>query len=424
MSRYYHLRLTTLLTPVLLLAACAQEKSANPTSPSVAGPIAGVAISAPKLLQPASGAQVSFEQQPITLMVGNSTSTGVRTLSYVFEIASDSAFSSKIFSQTGVAAGSNGQTSFRLPQPLSADRTYFWRARAEDGANTGDYAAPMSFKVFTPVVINPPSPTAPADGATLATLQPKFTVTNSTHTGPITQISYVLEVATDGAFGSKVLAVEYPESSNTTSMTPSAPLPANTRLYWHVKATDPGHESPWSPTLSFVTPAPAAAPPPAPVPPPSSGGQLGPGDQLDLHSVTIVLGAAGIADWPVTSTVTSTTTQDHNFCINHTMLGQWPTTPFFGDPSTPLEGNQWVFANIGGKWYGGAADWYRPGQGCKDVTQSNIGSDGFYNWEPLRSWSPKPGETFGVMDSTPARLYPDMRTIDQRTNVVLVKWGQ
>ncbi len=132
-------------------------------------------------------------------------------------------------------------------------------------------------------------------------------------------------------------------------MTPSVPFAGNTRYYWHVKATDPGHESPWSATLTFVTPAPAAAPAPAPVPPPSSGGQLGPGDQLDLHSVTIVLGAAGIADWPVTSTVTSTTTQDHNFCINHTMLGQWPTTPFFGDPSTPLEGNQWVFANIGGR---------------------------------------------------------------------------
>ena len=144
-------------------------------------------------------------------MVGNSTSTGVRPLTYVFEIASDSAFSSKVFTQTGVAAGSGGQTSFRLPQPLSADRTYFWRAHAEDGANTGDYAAPASFKVFTPVVINPPTPTAPADGATLATLQPKFTVTNSTHTGPVTQVSYVLEVATDVAFGNKVLAVEYAE---------------------------------------------------------------------------------------------------------------------------------------------------------------------------------------------------------------------
>ena len=211
MSRSTHVRLTILLLPVLILAACAQEKSSNPTSPSVAGPIAGVTISAPKLLQPASGTQVSFEQQPITLMVGNSTSTGVRPLTYVFEIASDSAFSSKVFTQTGVAAGSSGQTSFRLPQPLSADRTYFWRAHAEDGANTGDYAAPASFKVFTPVVINPPTPTAPADGATLATLQPKFTVTNSTHTGPVTQISYVLEVATDIAFGNKVLAVEYPE---------------------------------------------------------------------------------------------------------------------------------------------------------------------------------------------------------------------
>jgi hypothetical protein len=421
MSRHYFGRLTTVLLPALLLAACAQEKSSNPTSPSVAGPIAGVSISAPKLLQPASGAQVSFEQQPITLMVGNSTSTGVRPLSYVFEIASDSAFASKIFTQTGVTAGSGGQTSFRLPQPLSADRTYFWRARAEDGANTGDYAAPTSFKVFTPVVINPPTPTAPADGSTLSTLQPKFTVNNSTRTGPVTQVSYVLEIATDVAFANKVLAVEYGETTGTTSMTPSAPLAANTRFYWHVKATDPGHESPWSPTLTFVTPAPAPAPAPAPVPPPS-GGQLGPGDQLDLHQVTIVLGAAGIADWPVTSTVTSTTTQDHNFCINHTMLGSWPTTPFFGDPSTPLEGNQWVFANIGGKWYGGAADWYRPGQACKDVTRQNIGSDGFYNWEPLRSWSPAPGETFGVMDSTPARLYPDMRTIDQRTNVVLVKW--
>ena len=85
MSRSKYVRFTILMLPVLVLAACEQEKSASPTSPSVAGPIAGVTISAPKLLQPASGAQVSFEQQPITLMVGNSTSTGVRALSYVFE---------------------------------------------------------------------------------------------------------------------------------------------------------------------------------------------------------------------------------------------------------------------------------------------------------------------------------------------------
>ena len=68
-------RSTLWLLPVLLLAGCEEAKSANPTSPSIAGPIAGVTISAPKLLQPAAGSQLSFEQQPITLVLANSTST-------------------------------------------------------------------------------------------------------------------------------------------------------------------------------------------------------------------------------------------------------------------------------------------------------------------------------------------------------------
>jgi hypothetical protein len=29
---------------------------------------------------------------------------------------------------------------------------------------------------------------------------------------------------------------------------------------------------------------------------------------------------------------------------------------------------------------------------------------------------------FGVMSSTPARLWPSMRTIDERTNVAMVRW--
>ncbi|HEY7056529.1 MAG TPA: hypothetical protein VH458_08400, partial [Vicinamibacterales bacterium] len=94
--------------------------------------------------------------------------------------------------------------------------------------------------------------------------------------------------------------------------------------------------------------------------------------------------------------------------------------PFFDDPGPVLEGNQWVFANIGGTWYAGAADWYRPGQGCKGVN-NNIGVDSF-DREPLHSWHPQPGEVVGVMASTPARLWPAMRTVDERTNVVLIQW--
>jgi hypothetical protein len=112
-------------------------------------------------------------------------------------------------------------------------------------------------------------------------------------------------------------------------------------------------------------------------------------------------------------------------CIWHTKLGVWPSGIFFGDPNTLVEGNQWVLANINGRWYGGAAEWYRPGQACKDVTADNIARDAFYydEQEPLRSWVPAVGEVFGLMSTTPARAWPHMRTLDERTNVVLVRWG-
>ena len=50
---------------------------------------------------------------------------------------------------------------------------------------------------------------------------------------------------------------------------------------------------------------------------------------------------------------------DHDLCIYHTKLGQWPSGIFFGDPYTLLEGNQWVVANIGGRWGGSiSAAWF------------------------------------------------------------------
>jgi hypothetical protein len=75
----------------------------QPAQPSIAGPIAGVAITAPKLMEPASGSQISVEAQPIVLTVGNSASNGVRPISYIFQIATDSGFSQVLFTQTGVA---------------------------------------------------------------------------------------------------------------------------------------------------------------------------------------------------------------------------------------------------------------------------------------------------------------------------------
>ena len=121
--------------------------------------------------------------QPVRLTVGNSASTGVRPLSYVFEVSSDERFGSTLFSQTGVRPGDGGQTTFVMPQTLQAERRYYWRARAQDGANAGDYSSVGNFNVFTPVVIQPPTPVEPADGGTRSPVIRRSA--SRTHRGPV-----------------------------------------------------------------------------------------------------------------------------------------------------------------------------------------------------------------------------------------------
>jgi len=58
-----------------LLAACAVEKSETPLAPTVAGPIAGVNITAPKGLEPSAGALIPGDRQPVTLLLENPAST-------------------------------------------------------------------------------------------------------------------------------------------------------------------------------------------------------------------------------------------------------------------------------------------------------------------------------------------------------------
>src|SRR4030095_15141175 len=86
--------------PIVLLVAiagCEVDKSENPLSPSIAGPIAGVEITPPRRVEPAQNAKVKHSQQPIRLMVENAATNGVRPLSYSFEVASDRAVQTKVF---------------------------------------------------------------------------------------------------------------------------------------------------------------------------------------------------------------------------------------------------------------------------------------------------------------------------------------
>jgi hypothetical protein len=256
----------------IVVAGCAVEESKNPLSPALAGPIPGVALTAPKLLQPIPSQAITTDAQPITLLIENASSNGPRPLVYRFEVAADAAFSNVVFSQGSVPQGPGGRTSVSLSPPLTGGRSYFWRARAEDGVDTGPFAAATTFSIFTPVVIGTPTPVSPVDNVTVTTFTPTFRVANAPRSGPAGPITYTMELADSGAFSNRIAIWNFPEQSNQSTFIAPAGLPPSTGIFWHVRASDPTVTGPWSVVAVFQTPAP---PPP---PPTGGGGGCAPGE--------------------------------------------------------------------------------------------------------------------------------------------------
>lgn len=367
----------------LVLVACG-----SPNKPSVS-------FASPAAAGPSSGTVVPGNQ-PVTLTIANAVRTSNQTATYTFEVARDGGFANVVARQDGVAEGANGTTSAQFSN-LPPDSTYYWHARAKIDGTDGVFSPPGTFRVNTPVVFDKPRALTPGAEQDAFGPRPSFTVSNPPRSGPVTAVVYEFQIASNSTFSPVLTQGTVPEGGHgQTSFQPSIDLPEGS-LYWHARPTDPASSSlgPYTDTVHFNR---------------KQG--------VDLAHVVYLKGP-NVANWPQTSTITNAYHSGGNLCIIHTKLGQWPATAFFETPGA-LEGNQWVLANIGGTWYAGAADWYRPGQGCKGVN-NNIGVDSF-DKQPLHGWHPQPGETIGVMSTTPARLYPAMKTIDQRTNVVFIKW--
>jgi hypothetical protein len=241
---------------VVLSAACGVDKSSNPLTPTVSGPIPGVNITAPATLRPTAGSKMRSDQQPYTLTVSNATTNGVRPLSYRFEISGDANFSALVVSRTDIAPGENGQTSVRLQDSLVSDRVYYWRARAEDGANTGPFSAVSSFDVFTPAVFGAPVPISPINNTVVSSVRPRFTFANAPRTGTPDGVNYTVEISDSSAFTATASA-SVPEQGGPTSLDAPADLPMNKQVFWRVRAYDVNSTGPWSETQTFRTPAPA-----------------------------------------------------------------------------------------------------------------------------------------------------------------------
>jgi hypothetical protein len=402
----------------LLLAAAAAvclvgtacSKSSSPTEPSTsASPAADnksatASVTVPRPTSPAAGATIRNVDQPVTLVVGNAVLTQSAAATYTFEVSTDSSFSTKAYSKTGVAAGASGQTSLTIDK-IAAGTSYFWHARAEGGGTVGPFSAPRTFTIGPAIVIDSATLVSPISG-TATGGRPTFTVTNATHSGPAGTITYKFEIASSSAFSPVLVTGTVNEGVSRTSYTPATDLPAETTLYWRVTASDVANAVSGPTTLpaTFVT-----------------------SFAIDLKKV-VYLNSPDVSGWPQTA-VLSLVEQDGGgdgpVCMSYTDPG-WPDSPWpFGgpDPNFGVYANQWYFARINGTWYGGAGEWiYRGASSCKaGQGTKTIGPDSGFG-PPFSSWVPKVGELVGFMVSSVARNGPVKRTVDERSNVIVQPW--
>ena len=396
------------------LTACA-EKSSNPLSPTVAGPIPGVNITAPTPVQPGNGTRISVNQQPVTLMVNNATTSGVRPLSYTFEVATDVTFTNKVLLRENIVPG-DGKTSLRLSDALAAGRDYYWHARAEDGANTGPFSTAASFNVFVPVVIEAPVLVAPVNNVTVDNVRPRFTMNNAARTGPAGAIAYLIELADSDTFANKA-TLTVAEQPNQTSADAPQDLPYSKQLFWHARAYDPENIGPWSPTQTFQTPAPAVVAPSPPTGP-------APNDAIALSQAAVYNSPADIANWAVTSKITSVSMSGSSgLSFEFTTKQSWPdvTPPGF---SGPLQYTVWAVVNINGRWYtSGFIQMWRGRASTGAPILSDFASNWAYDsrWGPMAGYQPHAGEQMGFFVSAGnARGVGGVSSVRERSNVVIV----
>jgi hypothetical protein len=248
------------------VAGCQAKKSSNPLSPSVAGPIAGVNITPPRLLEPAQGFKYKESQQPIKLVIENATSSGVRVVSYMFEVATDTEFTSKVFARAGVAAGDGGRTSVQIDR-LDTGRAYYWRARAEDGANSSLFST-AQFEVLPRPVLNAPAPLSPINNERVASRRPTLIVGNADHNAAVAGLSYEFQLATDQGFSQLVSAGVVDEGSGQTGFVVNVDLGSDRQMFWRARASDGDTTSGWAATQTFRSAIVVATPTPTPGPNP------------------------------------------------------------------------------------------------------------------------------------------------------------
>ena len=204
----------------------------------------------PTFSSPADNATVTSRTP--SLCVYNSTQSGSCTqpIVYHFQVSALSGFSTITAENSSVSQGSS-TTCWQVSTTLGPGQLYYWRIRAGNGTSWSSWSSARRFVTpnSAPTV---PALSSPANAATVTSVQPTLTVTNSTDPeGTIP--TYHFQVSTTSGF--TTIAVQnssVPQGSGNTSWLVSPALGNLTTYYWRVRAYDGIAYSGWSSYALFL----------------------------------------------------------------------------------------------------------------------------------------------------------------------------
>jgi hypothetical protein len=371
----------------------------------------GITLTTPQPLTPTNGQKLKYSDQPLTLAVKNGVTTGSTPLTYSFQVASDGAFATIVYSKDGVAEGSGGQTSLKIDS-LPGSTDYFWRVRVNAGAAVGLYSPGRTFNVGPQIVIQAPALASPSQNGTLNGTANLIAV-NAAKTGPAGQLFYRFEVSDTASFANLVFVTTVAEQgSGQTSVQMTAKLTTNATYFWRVQVSDPTNSvsGPYSSVFSFKY-----------IP-------------FDMTQAIIRASPADLGYWPETAKITLVNLAPDGIVVDFDKRdgpNRWPDESFGGGS---IEYTLGMCLNISGQWYCSAVVqfWYG-----RELSAGGIPSQVSYNWfydpgrwGPMVGYQPQPGETVGFFvgsGNLRGRNDPGYVTcprVCERSNVALVPWSE
>lgn len=161
---------------------------------------------------------------------------GDLSLFYIFEISSDSTFSTIAAADSFVTQTSDS-TGWTSDVSLAYSTRYWWRSKANDSYELSGYSAVATFIVQNvPQAPNPPTALTPVDTGAwpVFSLYPAFDWTDAVDPNPFDTLSYRLKIGLDSLF---ISAVNY-SNIPTSQFTVTVPLVYNKKYWWRVTAHD------------------------------------------------------------------------------------------------------------------------------------------------------------------------------------------